>query len=489
MFGLMKNGGCAEIDASHYRLHYCGTCKAIGSRYGQLSRLGLNYDVVFLAELHSDLFGADPRQWGSALQAYACYRQPGRRAPLPPSLEIAAAVNVVLAGIKLSDQAEDSGRRRWRWARRLFSPTYRRALRQLRHYGLETPILDECLADQRQLERQSWPSDQSPRAILTALAAPTARLTGEMFRLGAADGPQAAALTAAGAPFGQLVFWLDAWTDQAQDQARGQFNALLTAYGSAAAVEAAQAEIRDHLSAAAEAVATALAALPLAPARLAYYQAKLRMNVAAALHPEATCRPLPARLRAEMSRATLPGLGRRLGWPLRWAREFVPAAERRIALVSFALGFLLLGGMELLGAAAGPHASLDLSWLWATAAGAGSLTGAVAASRWLDRKTRQRCEPEDAPKGGRMRRLLRKKRPWWHWIFITLGVVTGAFLALFMIALLIAIVALMFEEIDCGGGDCDCGDGCCGGCDCGDCTCGGCDCGDCDCGGCDCNCN
>ncbi|RMG65372.1 MAG: hypothetical protein D6722_16010, partial [Bacteroidetes bacterium] len=162
MFGLMKNGGCADIDARHYRLHYCGTCKAIGSRYGQVSRLTLNYDVVFLSELLSDLMGERPSDWGSALQAYACYRQPGRGEVLPRSLETAAAVNVLLAGIKLKDQAQDTGRRRWRWAQHVFSPTYRRALRQLRRLGLDEALVSQTLTEQQGLERQSWPADVPP---------------------------------------------------------------------------------------------------------------------------------------------------------------------------------------------------------------------------------------------------------------------------------------------------------------------------------------
>ncbi len=42
MFGLMKRPP---------REPYCGTCKTMGERYGQKTRLLLNHDTVFLAEL------------------------------------------------------------------------------------------------------------------------------------------------------------------------------------------------------------------------------------------------------------------------------------------------------------------------------------------------------------------------------------------------------------------------------------------------------
>lgn len=53
MFGLMqaKMCGMSAAEKNFRRLHYCGTCKTIGTLYGQKARLLLNLDVVFLAEL------------------------------------------------------------------------------------------------------------------------------------------------------------------------------------------------------------------------------------------------------------------------------------------------------------------------------------------------------------------------------------------------------------------------------------------------------
>ncbi|RMG60381.1 MAG: hypothetical protein D6722_21070 [Bacteroidetes bacterium] len=151
-------------------------------------------------------------------------------------------------------------------------------------------------------------------------------------------------------------------------------------------------------------------------------------------------------------------------------------------MVTFAVGVLMLGGTHLLGAAAAPEMTPDLNWLWASVAGAGSLTGAVAAGRWMDRKARRSCKPSDEPpKKGWLRRFFSKDRPWWHWIFIILGIISGAFLVLILLTVLLLLVAAASA-----GGNCDCsGVDCCDGADC----CGGCDCGDCDCGGCDCGCN
>lgn len=42
-----------------YRSYYCGLCHALKSRYGNLSRLTLNYDMTFLVMLLSDLYDAE----------------------------------------------------------------------------------------------------------------------------------------------------------------------------------------------------------------------------------------------------------------------------------------------------------------------------------------------------------------------------------------------------------------------------------------------
>lgn len=36
-------------DFNVYRAYYCGLCKALGEKFGALSRLGLSYDFTFLA--------------------------------------------------------------------------------------------------------------------------------------------------------------------------------------------------------------------------------------------------------------------------------------------------------------------------------------------------------------------------------------------------------------------------------------------------------
>jgi hypothetical protein len=196
MFGLMKR---AE------RLAYCGSCKTIGAMYGQRARLLLNHDMVFLAEL---LMG-EP-EWGPAHRSFNCMAMPKEH---PRALQYAAAAAVVLAHFQINDQIADSGRLRWKAAKRFLWPAYRKAAADLRASGFPLDEMAATLATQTERERRA--------VSLNDVAEPTARATEMVFAHGDPE------LASIGRRFGYLVYVLDAWEDRARDAKSGDFNALL----------------------------------------------------------------------------------------------------------------------------------------------------------------------------------------------------------------------------------------------------------------------
>ena len=90
MFGLMRAKSCGQSDEQRLqrRLHYCGTCKTVGTLYGNKARLLLNHDTVFLAEILTALGGEDFNSWQRALQSFNCLNLPSNE--IPPALEFAA---------------------------------------------------------------------------------------------------------------------------------------------------------------------------------------------------------------------------------------------------------------------------------------------------------------------------------------------------------------------------------------------------------------
>jgi hypothetical protein len=196
MFGLMKRAG---------RLTYCGSCKTLGAMYGQRSRLLLNHDMVFLAELLMD----EP-QWTPAHRSFNCMAMPKAH---PPALQYSATAAVVLAHFQINDQIADSRGWRWRAIRRFFSAAYRKAASRLRTGGFPLDEMTDLLASQ---------GEREARAVsLQDVAEPTARATEMIFSHGAAE------LGSIGRRFGYLIYVLDAWEDRVRDKKSGDFNAFL----------------------------------------------------------------------------------------------------------------------------------------------------------------------------------------------------------------------------------------------------------------------
>ena len=88
-----------------YQGYYCGICKAIGKRCGQLPRLNLSYDSVFLAMILASL-NEDKEE----IQQQNCIAHPIKRRPVvlgQPAIDYAADVMVILAYHKFLDDWND----------------------------------------------------------------------------------------------------------------------------------------------------------------------------------------------------------------------------------------------------------------------------------------------------------------------------------------------------------------------------------------------
>ncbi len=211
MFGLMKRPP---------RLPYCGTCKTMGERYGQKTRMLLNNDTVFLAELLVEYGGM--AEWSAAYRSFNCMSMP-KDADVPAALDFAAAATVVLAHFRIEDHRVDSGKRMWNLASRLLSPSYRKAAARVRDWQFPMDQLVHVLSTQS--EREADPQS------LAHVAEPTAAATGLFFEHGSrVVGRQdlGEMMYRVGHRFGFLIYALDALEDRDRDAKRGDFNPLLS---------------------------------------------------------------------------------------------------------------------------------------------------------------------------------------------------------------------------------------------------------------------
>lgn len=301
MFGLMKPRGCGNgqgaESAAHRRLHYCGTCKTMGKLYGQRSRMLLNNDAVFLAELLTAI-GPDQgsvKLWSRPLQSYNCASMPATEEDMPLALRFASASTLVMSEMKLKDHVSDTAGTRVRpglsMVGRLYSEGFSTASRHLREWGVPMDALWSWYRAQEEREadvRLSRPVTNTMTATdtLSYLAEPTAEMTGLIFLYGAAaigaNKESQDKMRAVGRLFGSLIYQLDAFEDDRKDARTGEFNALHFAYKSTG--EPMSTELRERATAdlheSGLAVEAAIRSLPIPERATRMYAQRLAANVA-----------------------------------------------------------------------------------------------------------------------------------------------------------------------------------------------------------------
>ena len=70
-----------EEQKNRYQAAYCGVCRSIGDRLGNVSRLGLSYDMAFLSLLLSSLY--EPEETSGENR---CIVHPVKKRPCGPGL-------------------------------------------------------------------------------------------------------------------------------------------------------------------------------------------------------------------------------------------------------------------------------------------------------------------------------------------------------------------------------------------------------------------
>jgi hypothetical protein len=218
MFGYIRPLEC-ELkvrEQSEYRGVYCGLCKSIGKRYGQLERLTLSYDCAFLALVLFSVTG------GAAFSPGNCgprvYRGKRPIASPSPVLDYAADINVLLAWYKSADDAADEKSAKAAAARLALAGAYRKACK--RHPALDAEIRTD-MERLKRIEREKTATTDEPSSAFGKLLAAVilhAPMLPESER-------QAAEWMFYN--LGKWVYLMDAWDDRESDQKRGGYNPFL----------------------------------------------------------------------------------------------------------------------------------------------------------------------------------------------------------------------------------------------------------------------
>lgn len=224
MFGYVKPY-VPEMKVSHYekyRAVYCGLCRSMGHVTGQISRLTLSYDFVFLAAVRMILCGITPE-----FEPSACAAHPLKKRLMMKdndALEFTSAVSATLAWAKNKDDlADEHGAAKLRPIALTPLAGYisRRGRKYLPDNAAEETL--RCLSRLTELERAGCTSaDETADAFGKTL--------GYVFSL-ELDGDRSAIAREIGYSVGKFIYMCDAADDMEDDIRKGRYNPLYLGWG------------------------------------------------------------------------------------------------------------------------------------------------------------------------------------------------------------------------------------------------------------------
>jgi len=203
-----------------FRAYYCGVCRSIGRRHGQLSRMSLNYDSAFLAVLLS----AVGNEQVKALRKRCVAHPVEKRHIVCDSgiVDYASDINILLAYYNLDDKKRDDGN----FVPKAAMLLLRRAFKKLRkQYAAKCSVMEERLKDLLLLEKAEC-------ASMDQAAEPFAKLMEEVMAYGplCTDEKHEKTLRWIGYNLGKWIYLLDAYDDLEKDMRSGSYNPLICQY-------------------------------------------------------------------------------------------------------------------------------------------------------------------------------------------------------------------------------------------------------------------
>lgn len=200
-----------------FRAYYCGLCKAIGKRYGQIPRITLNYDTTFLAVLLSSLSEKKPD-----IKRGTCLLHPAKKKNIVTDdefVEYASDINIILSYYNLKDKWKDDTSIISGAGMLLLMSGFKRARK--RHP-------EKCQVIKKELERLAL-LEKEKCSSMDEAAEPFAKLMEEVLAYEplCIDAGNEKILRWIGYNIGKWIYILDAYHDLADDVKNKSYNPLL----------------------------------------------------------------------------------------------------------------------------------------------------------------------------------------------------------------------------------------------------------------------
>ena len=216
-----------ELKVREYEVYcgyYCGVCKSIGKRYGQLPRMTLSYDAAFLALLLESVSDAHDAPTQEHCIAHPFIKK--KTIIRNTAIDYAADVMLILAWYKLLDDANDEGKLYAKGTMAAFRSVFKK-LRK-RHSVLCTRI-EEHLAELSALEKEKC-------AHLDMATEAFSKIMESIFEEGykalcSYDEDQSALFGTIGYHMGKWIYLIDAVDDIEDNLETGAYNPLIYRFG------------------------------------------------------------------------------------------------------------------------------------------------------------------------------------------------------------------------------------------------------------------
>lgn len=214
MFGyVMANiGELSKEEKARYNAVYCGICRNIRDRSGQLARMGLSYDMAFLSMLLMSLY--EPEETGGER---SCILHPIKPKAWVDNeyVRYGADMNVALGYYNAMDDYQDDHSRSAKAMASVFGKKFPEIEER---YPRQCKAMAECIAELSQMEKAGCANPDEPAGCF-------GRLMAELFVY--REDLWEPALRQMGMALGRYVYLADAAVDYRKDKRKSRYNPFL----------------------------------------------------------------------------------------------------------------------------------------------------------------------------------------------------------------------------------------------------------------------
>lgn len=213
MFGtiICNKNDLTEEELKRYQSAYCGLCRAIKARYGQIERFSLNYDMTFLAILLNGLY-----EENNTSKKIKCSFHPLSEKECFENkyIDYAADMTILLSYYKCMDDWADEKKRTGKLYGKLLQKDYERIAQQ---YPRQTECVKKSLEELAKIE-------SDPKSIPDDAVNCSGKMLSEVFVF--EEDFWSNALREFGFELGRFIYLMDATMDYEKDKKKNNYNPL-----------------------------------------------------------------------------------------------------------------------------------------------------------------------------------------------------------------------------------------------------------------------